>query len=100
MAKRTAVKTVLTAVTVVLVALIGMFATDAYRAGHLMEPVFARPVPVATGTGYIITGTGYDLYKGIGYTVETQTYTEEGSDTRLVAVTMYLGDKVVSASIT
>lgn len=95
MAKRTAIKTVLTAVTAVLVALIGMFATDAYRAGHLMEPVFARPVPVTTGYGI-----GYDLYKGIGYTVETQTYTEDGSDTRLVAVTMYLGDKVVSASIT
>lgn len=100
MAKKTAVKTVLAAVTVVLVALIGMFATDAYCAGHLMEPVFAKPVPVVTGTGYILTGIEYGLYKGIGYTVETQTYTEEGSDTRLVAVTMYLGDKVVSASIT
>lgn len=95
MAKRTAVKTVLAAVTVVLVALIGMFATDAYCAGHLMEPVFARPVTLSTGYG-----EGHDVYKGIGYTVETQTYTEEGSDTRLVAVTMYLGDKVVSASIT
>lgn len=95
MVKKIIVKSVLITVTVTLTAFIGMFATDSYRAGHLMEPIFARPVSLTTGYGI-----GYDLYKGIGYTVETQTYTEKGSEKRLVAVTMYIGDKTVSASIT
>ncbi len=73
----------------------GMFITDFYRSGHLMSPIFARPVSITTGYGI-----GHDLYKGIGYTVKSQTYTEKGSDKRLVGVTMYIGDKVVSASIT
>lgn len=100
MAKTRVFKAISITVAVVLIALIGMFATDAYCAGHLAEPIFAKPVPVVTGTGHILTGIEYGLYKGIGYTVETQTYTAEDSDIRLVAVTMYLGDRVVSASIT
>ncbi|MBQ5825287.1 MAG: hypothetical protein IIW48_10840 [Clostridia bacterium] len=95
MAKRKIFKAVLITVAVALTALIGMFATDAYCAGHLMKPIFAKPVTVTTGYG-----EGHDVYKGIGYTVEAETFISENSDKRLIAVTMYVGDKTVSASIT
>ncbi len=95
MIKKRIVKSVLLTAATVACALIAMFATDAYRAGHLMAPIFAKPVSATTGYGI-----GHDLYRGIGYTVEVQTYTDENSETKLVAVTMYVDDKVVSASIT
>lgn len=95
MQKRKIFKAIIITVAVAFTALIGMFATDAYCAGHLMEPVFAKPVTVTTGYG-----EGHDVYKGIGYTINAETYTDENSDKRLIAVTMYVGDKTVSASIT
>ncbi len=95
MAKKRVVKSILITAAVVLTALAAMFATDAYRAGHLMTPLFAKPVSLTVGYG-----TGQNLYKGIGYTVKTQTHTDKYSETRLIAVTMYIGDNVVSASIT
>lgn len=74
---------------------VGMFATDFYRSGHLMPPVFARPVAIITKHD-----TGHNIYKGIGYTVETDTCIGQNFDTRLISVTMYVGGKAVSASIT
>ncbi len=95
MTKTRIFKATLITVAVALAALAGMFATDAYMAGHLRQPIFARPVTLTTGYG-----EGHDVYKGIGYTVETETYTDENSYKRLIAVTMYVGNKVISASIT
>lgn len=95
MVKKKIIKSVCITVAVALTALIGMFATDTYRAGHLMEPTFARPVSLTTEYGELL-----NVYKGIGYTVETKTYAEQDGGERLIAVTMYVGDKVVSASIT
>ena len=94
MIKRRIFRTILITVAVVLTALIGMFATDKYCTGHLMKPVFAKPVTVTTGYG-----EGHDVYKGIGYTVEAEIFINKNGDKKLIAVTMYVGDKTVSASI-
>lgn len=69
----------------------GMFITDFYRSGHLMSPLFAL----------CINGGGDPTYKGLGYTVTVETDRNcECCGSHIIAVTMYVGDKVVSASIT
>ena len=92
--KKKILKTILITLAGLLLLWFGMLATDAYCSGHLMKPVFAKPVAVTTGYG-----EGHDIYKGIGYTVEAETFISENSDKKLIAVTMYVGDKTVSASI-
>ncbi len=74
-----------------LVAWGGMFATDFYRSGHLMAPVFAT----------VMNNGGSPTYKGLGYTVEVETDRPVDSccGSRIIAVTMYVGEKAVSASI-
>ena len=73
-----------------LVAWGGMFATDFYRSGHLMAPVFAT----------VMNNGGNPTYKGPGYTVIAETQGDSDCcGTNIISVTMYVGDKVVSASI-
>ena len=69
----------------------GMFITDYYRSGHLMLPVFAS----------CINDGGTPTYKGLGYTVVSDINRDcECCGSHIIAVTMYVGDKAVSASIT
>ena len=81
----------LAAVTVlILTAWGGMFITDFYRSGHLMTPVFAK----------CINDGGNPTYKGLGYTVIAETQGDSDCcGTNIISVTMYVGEKVVSASI-
>ncbi|MBQ3497872.1 MAG: hypothetical protein IJA87_01960 [Clostridia bacterium] len=77
--------------TVALTAWGGMFITDFYRSGHLMSPVFA----------ICINDGGTPTYKGLGYTVSVKTDRNcECCGSHIISVTMYVGEKAVSASIT
>lgn len=76
---------------VALTAWSGMFITDFYRSGHLMSPIFAT----------CVNDGGDPTYKGLGYTVAVKIDRDcECCGSHIIAVTMYVGEKTVSASIT
>lgn len=90
MKRKIFIKALIISLAVVLAAWGGMFATDAYRSGHLMTPVFAR----------CINDGGDPTYKGLGYTVVAETCDDkEICGSQIISVTMYVGENVVSASI-
>ncbi len=70
-----------------------MFTTDFIRAGNLREPVFARLQGVTADDG------GSGTYQGLGYTVNTEIYTDAEYGRCVQAVEMLMFGKVISASI-
>ena len=90
MKKRKLFKALIISLALVLTAWCGMFATDYYRSGHLMTPMFAK----------CINDGGNPTYKGLGYTVVAETQGDSDCcGTSIISVTMYVGEKAVSASI-
>ena len=89
--KTKTIKALIISLTLILTVWGGMFITDFYRSGHLMTPVFAK----------CINDGGNPTYRGLGYTVVVDTeQDEECCGTHIISVTMYVGEKAVSASIT
>ena len=91
MKRKIFIKALIISLAVVVTAWGSMFITDFYRSGHLMTPVFAK----------CINDGGNPTYKGLGYTVVVDTCDdEECCGSQIISVTMYVGEKAVSASIT
>ncbi len=90
MKKRKIIIALIISLALVLTAWSGMFLTDLYCSGHLMPPVFAK----------CINDGGNPTYKGLGYTVVVETQGDSDCcGTNIISVTMYVGEKVISASI-
>ncbi len=91
MKRKIFIKALIISLAVVLAAWGCMFATDLYRSGHLMTPVFAK----------CINDGGDPTYKGLGYTVVVETQGDSDCcGPNIISVTMYVGENIVSASIT
>lgn len=89
-------KKVMSTTVIVLVVLlslaVGIFVTDYYRSQNLKIPIFAKATVLADDGG---SGT----YQGLFYRVTVEKHLDTAYGVTIDAVTMYLGDKVVAASI-
>lgn len=72
----------------------GMLITDTVKSQNLSEPVFAREIRVEADNDRII-------YQGLGYTVESEYFTDENGDFYIGCSEVYLFGKImISAVIT
>ena len=86
-------KVVIIAVAVVLVLWAGMLITDTVKSQSLDEPVFAQEIRVEADNDRIV-------YKGLGYTVESEYFTDTEGQAYIGCSEVYLFGKMIAAVIT
>ena len=71
----------------------GMLITDMVKSQNLSEPVFAKEIRVEADNDRII-------YQGLGYTVESEYFTDQYGKSYIGGSEVYLFGKLIAAVIT
>ena len=91
--KKKLVKIISAVIGIILVIWAGMLITDTFRSQNLSEPVFAKEIRVKADENTIV-------YQGLGYTVESEYFTNENGESYVGGSEVYLFGKLVAAVIT
>lgn len=86
-------KIVLIVLAVIVVLWSGMLITDTVKSQNLSEPVFAKEIRVEADNDRII-------YRGLGYTVESEYFTDQYGQSYIGGSEVYLFGKLIAAVIT
>ena len=91
--KNKLIKIISAVIGILLIIWAGMLITDTFRSQSLSEPVFAKEIRVEADENTII-------YQGLGYTVESEYFTNENGESYIGGSEVYLFGKLVAAVIT
>ena len=92
--KKKVIKIISAVVCILLVLWAGMLITDTFRSQNLSEPVFAKEIRVEADENTIV-------YQGLGYTVESEYFSNENGESYIGGSEVYLFGKImISAVIT
>lgn len=91
--KNKLIKIISAVIGIILVIWAGMLITDTFRSQNLSEPVFAKEIRVEADENTIV-------YQGLGYTVESEYFTNENGESYIGGSEVYLFGKLVAAVIT
>lgn len=91
--KKKVIKIISAVVCILLALWSGMLITDTVKSQNLSEPVFAKEIRVEADENTIV-------YQGLGYTVESEYFTDEDGKSYIGGSEVYLFGKLVAAVIT
>ena len=91
--KNKVIKIISAVVCILVVLWAGMLITDTVKSQSLSEPIFAKETRVEADNARII-------YRGLGYTVESEYFTDQYGESYIGCSEVYLFGKLVAAVIT
>lgn len=91
--KKKVLKIILVVICVLVALWSGMLITDTVKSQNLSEPVFAKEIRVEADNNRII-------YRGFGYTVESEYFTDQYGQSYIGGSEVYLFGKLIAAVIT
>ena len=91
--KKKVIKIISSVVCILLALWSGMLITDTVKSQNLSEPVFAKEIRVEADENTIV-------YQGLGYTVESEYFSNENGESYIGGSEVYLFGKLVAAVIT